>query len=279
MRDLVTSEQIDEFFDRNADELAADGTYALSPWIRDVARAQVQLYWRRLREIAERVTRTEERLQLPAQLSPEGRIFGIEGIVDIVREENGGTTMYDIKTHDAAYVRANAEQYEKQLNIYAHIWSALRGERLDSTAVICTALPDDVYTAFKARDDSALTRALARWNPVIPIAHEEARVAATIREFGEVVDRIESHDFEPPRVAQLNERLPGTNAKFAVYVCVNCDARFSCRSYQQYAFGSRTRSESAVAAYLTDPGDDDERDDIAIAALDVTSPFDDAFDE
>jgi hypothetical protein len=269
----LSKEQIDDFFDRNADELEAEGTHALSPWIRDVARAQVHLYWERLREIAEQVTDTEVRLQLPAQKSPGGRIFGIEGIVDIVREADGRTTMYDIKTHDAQYVRENRGQYEKQLNVYAHIWSELRGERLDATAVICTTLPKDVETAYISGDTKGLVAAMAKWDPVIPIEYEMGRVKATIDEFGAAVDRIESHHFAPRSVEHLNARLPGTRAKFAVYVCRNCDARYSCRSYQTYSFGSHARSENSVAAYLADLGDDDARDDFAIAALEVEPPL------
>ena len=96
---------------------------------------------------------------------------------------------------------------------------------------------------------------------------------ATIEEFGAAVDRIEMHDFAPRPVEQLSERLPGTRAKFAVYVCRNCDARYSCRSYQAYSFGSRARSENAVAAYLDDLGDNDTRDAFAIAALEAEPPL------
>lgn len=269
----LTSQDIDEFFERNADELEAEGTHALSPWIRDVARAQVHLYWQRLRDIAEQVTDTEVRLQLPAQQSPDGRVFGIEGIVDIVREADGHTTMYDIKTHDAEYVRENRGQYEKQLNVYAHIWHELRGERLDATAVICTTLPKDVEDAYVRGDTKALAAAMARWDPVIPIEYAADRVQATINEFGAAVDRIEAHDFTPRTVEQLRETLPGTRARFAVYVCRNCDARYSCRSYQAYSFGSTARSENAVASYLADLGDDDARDGFTIAALEVEPPL------
>lgn len=269
----ISKEKIDEYFDQNADELEAEGTHALSAWSRAVARAQVQLYWQRLQHIAEQVTDTEVRLQLRSQKTPDGRIFGIEGIVDIVREADGRTTMYDIKTHDAEYVRENSAQYEKQLNIYAHIWSELRGERLDDTAVICTTLPKDVESSYNGRDSAALAIAMAKWEPVIPIEYKRARVKATIREFGEAVDGIEKHHFSPPPVGRLNTPLLGTRTKFAVYVCRNCDARYSCRSYQKYSLGSRGRSESAVAAFLVDVGDDDARDDFAIAALEVDPPL------
>jgi hypothetical protein len=269
----LTAEQIDEFFDTNADELEAEGTYALSPWIRSLARAQVQLYWKRLRRVAEQVTDTEVRLQLPAQRTPEGREFAIEGIVDIVREEDGTTTMYDIKTHDADYVRNNREQYEKQLNVYAHIWTKLRHERLDGTAVICTTLPDEVEDAYSRQDEVALKKALDDWDPVIPIDYDAERVERTVNEFAKAVDNIESHEFAPHATSFLRKLLPGTRRPFAVYVCVNCDARYSCRSYQRYALGSNRKSENAVRQYLSALADDDAQEAFTLAALDVDAPL------
>lgn len=271
----VDAALIDELFDRNVEELEAEGTKALSPWIRDLARMQVQLYWRRLETIARQVSETEVRLQLPAQHSPAGRTFGIEGIVDIVRAADGSTTMYDIKTHDAEYVRENTAHYARQLNVYAHIWQELRGNRLDATAVICTALPNDLETAWIKGDLVALANALSKWDPVIPITFDARGVETTIEEFGSVVDRIESHDFTPPTYEQLCERVPGTRSRFAVYVCRNCDARYSCRSYQRYVFGDSSRTESVMRTYLGDLGDEDAREDFAVAALEIEPPLGD----
>ena len=58
------------------------------------------MYFRKMREVAETVSETEVKLTLPEQVSPHGNKFTIEGVVDIIRE-NESTTMYDIKTHDA----------------------------------------------------------------------------------------------------------------------------------------------------------------------------------
>jgi len=74
---------------------------------------------------------------------------GIEGVVDIVREE-GRTTMYDIKTHDLDTIHGNLELYEQQLNVYAHIWRHLRGQELDETAIISTSFPSAVKEALNS---------------------------------------------------------------------------------------------------------------------------------
>jgi len=51
-------------------------------------------------------------------------------------------------------------------------------------------------------------------------------VEAIIQEFGETVDQIENHEFEPPAVDHLRERLAGMKTVFGVAICRNCDARF-----------------------------------------------------
>ena len=82
-----------------------------------------------------------------------------------------------------------------------------------------------------------------------------------------------AHATPPPTHEKLNERLPGTRSKFAVYVCRNCDARYSCRSYQRYVFGTSARNESTMRKYVADLGDGDARDDFAIAALEIEPPL------
>ena len=263
---------IDEHFEQNVRDLEAEGIHALSPWIQDVARAQVHLYWKKLSDIATRVTDTEVKLQLPALKSPSGRVFAIEGIVDIVREEDK-VVMYDIKTHDSRVIRENLSTYEAQLNVYAYIWQELRGEQLDETAVICTQLPAAVEAAYKAGDEKALAAELAKWEPVIPVDFQQERVQQTIAEFGEVVDHIESHEFAAHPVDYLRSSLPGSHTRFATYVCRNCDARYSCRSYQAYTKISQARREGSLRQYLDDYGDEDAREDFTIAALEVEPPL------
>src|SRR5207247_1478903 len=128
--DREVEARIDEFLDQNLAELQADRGHALAPQVRETARKQVKLYWRRLRDIATRVTDTEVRLGLTGEVTPAGRPFAIEGVVDIVRDERR-TVLYDVKTHPEKAIRASATEYEAQLNVYAHIWQTLRGERLD----------------------------------------------------------------------------------------------------------------------------------------------------
>ncbi len=251
-------QRLNEFFEENLAALALENGHSLSPEVRETARQQVLMYWRKLRHIAERVTDTEVHLSLPQQRSPKGRTFAIEGVVDIVREDER-VVMYDIKTHDAAAIKANIEEYERQLNIYAHIWQNLRGQRLDEAAVICTQLPEMLRQALGVGDEQRIEYELTQWEPVIPIPFETEHVAKTVQEFGEVVDQIEDGCFAPADLTTLQGRLAGTTRTFASEICRRCDARFSCASYRAYAHVASQGVERRFREYFDDFGDEVEQ--------------------
>jgi hypothetical protein len=259
-------ERLNEMFEENFAALLLEGGHSLSPEVKETARQQVLMYWRKLREVAERITDTEVRLSLPQQQSPQGRTFAIEGVVDIVREDER-VVMYDIKTHDTEAIKANIEAYERQLNVYAYIWQNLRGQRLDETAVICTQLPEALRQAALLGDDRRLEFELERWEPVIPTPFEPEHVDETIEDFGATVDRIEDGAFEPRDVITLRSRQPGTRGPFASNVCRNCDACFSCSSYRAYAHQSSRGAETRFRQYFDDFGDDAAQGDRIVAGL------------
>jgi hypothetical protein len=259
-------QRLNEFFEENLAALALESGHSLSPEVKETARQQVLMYWRKLRDIAERITDTEVRLSLPQQQSPQGRTFAIEGIVDIVREDER-VVMYDIKTHDTAAIEANKQEYERQLNVYAHIWQNLRGQRLDETAVICTQLPEALKQATSTGDERRIEYELARWEPVIPIPFEPEHVTDTVEEFGETVDKIEDGCFTPVDLITLQARLPGTTRTFASEICRRCDARFSCASYRAYAHAASQGTEVRFRQYFDDFGDDVEQGERVVAGL------------
>lgn len=221
-----------EAFESNYDRLRLETGYSLPAELKAAAWEQVLLYWRRLAELARRVTETEVRLTLPDQRTPKGRRFGIEGVVDIVRKD-GRTVMYDLKTHPADTVRSHLPDYARQLNIYAHIWRHLRGQSLDETAIIATPLPAAVKKAFDSGDRANLAIALAGWEPVVPVPFSDAAVSDAVRNFGATVDAIEEGCFRPPPPGRLR-RKDGGKETFAERVCGNCDLRHSCESYRKH---------------------------------------------
>jgi len=247
-------------FEQNYEELRLDSGHAIAPDVKLTALNQVLLYWRMLSEIANNVTDTEVRLNLPNQKTPDGRTYAIEGVVDILRD-NERTIMYDIKTHNAEYVKSNLDVYEQQLNVYAHIWQNLRGQPLDGTAIIATDYPDNVRDVLASENESEIEHALSTWDPVVPIRFDPKKVLETIAKFGETVDNIENGVFAPPPMDRLNELMTGSKFKvrFATHVCRNCDARFSCKSYREYAWrGGRKTQDSVMAQYFAEPLPDKE---------------------
>lgn len=251
INDNVIEEFIRETYELNFELMRLELGASLSPEVKYAGLMQVLLYWRTMKDVALNVTDTEVRLSLPRQESPNEREFGIEGVVDIVRDEEK-TLMYDVKTHDADYVRSHIDLYEDQLNVYAYIWQNLHKQSLDGTAVICTKFPDEVQEALSQDDATLLERAIARWDPLIEIAFKRRRVEETIREFGKVVDAIEEHAYAPPPVSKLQEPYAeGHQKRFATHVCRNCDARFSCASYRKYARHGRGRVERNFAQFYS----------------------------
>lgn len=273
--DIFTQEEIEEWieetFAENYERLRMDGGHALTPYVRKMALDQIKSYYRKLREVAESVTDTEVRLTLPEQKTPEGRKYSIEGVVDIVREDNR-TIMYDIKTHDADYVRKNTEIYEEQLNVYAHIWQTLRTQPLDETAIIATAFPDSVKDALRKKNEAAITKQMELWNPLVEIPLRQEKVQGTINEFGTTVDAIESKRFKPPRVEILKEEVGTTRQKFGTRVCRNCDARFSCSSYRNFVISTNARTGIDFRTYFADFGSEDDKAENVSITLDVAPP-------
>ena len=251
---IEVEDRIVDYFERNFERLRLDSGHSITPEIKRQALLQVIIYYRKLKDIAETVTDTEVKLTLPQQISPDGNKFTVEGVVDIIRDDKRNTTtMYDIKTHDGDYVQGNKSQYEKQLNVYTHIWQELRKQELDSTAIVATQFPRKLKKALDDGDDQKIEKELLEWNPVIEIPFSQDKVEETITEFAKVVDKIENGEFKPPSVEILKQIIGGTRQKFATRICRNCDARFSCDSYRDYA-QQTTSFEGGFTEYISDLG-------------------------
>lgn len=254
---------IKDAFAENFELLRLEIGHSVTEDVRQAALDQVMLYWEKLRNIALKVTDTEVKLTLPQQTTPAGRTYSIEGVVDIVREDSA-TWMYDLKTHDADYVRAHRDLYEKQLNIYAHIWQALRGQDLDGTAIIATQPTRRLREAFrnKETDHARLAKELITWEPLVDIPFDPDKVEQTVQDFGAVVDMIESRQFAAPPVDKLRTPVvSGRRATFGQDVCTNCDARFSCDPYREYARSAIRDRDAAIRYFFDDYGDDQAKAD------------------
>lgn len=257
--------KIAEFFDANYRQMLAEGgVHVLTPRALAQARQQVEHYWKKLRDIAANVTETEVRIQLPNRRTPKGRRFVIEGVVDLVREGDR-IRMYDIKTHFCEEVRRNSESYAAQLNVYAYVWRELRGHEVHELGIIAIQLPEALREALRANDRDAVERALAGWNPLVPIPSDPTSLEDTFQKIAETVDRIEDGEFAPPPAAALaavgkrDENTGGRPIAFATLHCRNCDGRFSCDSYREYAGTSGKHGKKFdVLSYIARAHEDDD---------------------
>jgi hypothetical protein len=261
--------EIKEALELNYERLRLEGGHALTEDFKRLALQMVTLYWKKMPDVAENITDTEVKLSLPGRKTPEGRKFSIEGVVDIIREQDE-TWMYDIKTLDGAYVRENLDPYEEQLNVYSYIWKELRGEPLDHTAIIALSFPQALSDAVRTGDQQQIDRELPKWNPLIEVPFDQRHVEETIKAFGEVVDCIEENQFSPPPVSRLKKKQVGDQL-FVTRVCRNCDARFSCASYREYALGSNARFVFGYKKYIEDLGPDIDVEDWKTTNLEFSS--------
>jgi len=261
-------QELKEMFEENYTMLRLEGGHALTNDVKEAAWKQVLYYYRKLHSVAERVSETEVKLTLPEQFTKMNRRFTIEGVVDIVAEHDK-VWMYDIKTHDPEYVRANRSYYERQLNVYAHIWERLRGEQLDQTAVISTAFPRALKAALESDDGTYIDREMEKWEPVIPIDFDHAKVDETIKDFARVVDNIENHSFEAKPVEDLIKNIEGTRIKFATRTCRDCDGRYSCPSYREYAVQSGAKTLADFKRYYEDFRDEADQETFITANIDI----------
>lgn len=271
MEDYQIFEKIKEYFEDNYELMRLEGGHALTEDAKQLALTQVLYYFTKLKDVATKVTDTEVKLTLPDQKTPKGRNFTIEGIVDIVGDENE-TWMYDIKTHDTAYIESNKELYERQLNVYAHIWQELRGQALDKTAVISTAYPEGLKQAHLLNDQFRIQYELARWNPLITLDFDQEKVNEVVEDFAKVVDCIEEKKFKPASVGTLKSNLEGTNAKFGQRICRECDARFSCSSFREYVTGKGKGVRGNFSKYFNDLGSDTDKEEWVNANLQASNP-------
>jgi hypothetical protein len=238
-------DKIKEFLDIHFDLLKTESGSSVTENVKQAALMQVLLYWRRLKHVAKNVTETEVKLSLPNQSTSQKRKYGIDAVVDIVQTDQE-TIMYDFKTHDKALIKGNIEIYSRQLSIYMMIWNKTRKDKkIDRISIISTPPDDEIEIAYHGFNSGLINekefdRALKNWDPIINLEYSTESIEKVKNEFSEVVDKIESHQFAPRPYSEIIKVFKGTSDRsskkeklFLSFVCVNCDARFSCSSFRK----------------------------------------------
>ena len=261
-----------EMFEENFEFIRAEGGHSITEFIKEEAFRQILFYFRKNVEMIAKIAQAEVKLTLPEQVTPKDEIrYTIEGVIDIVREGDE-TWMYDVKTHDRFSVESNKELYRQQLNVYAYIWTKLMGNGLDNTAVISTSLPVGLKNAMKNGSSEHVRHEMERWESVIPLGYSEEEIESMIRQFGSTVEQIEHHEFAAPPVERLSEKDEGGRGIFANRVCRNCDVRFSCPSFREYA-RQNDRASKGFRKYFDDYGTDFTTDEFVEGNLDQKEPL------
>ena len=251
----MIEKQLRAIFEENYEFIKAEGGHAITDYIKEEAYNQILYYLKKNFELIKKITDAEVKLTLPERVSPNQKLkYAIDGIVDIIQEGNE-TWMYDIKSHDRFSIENNKELYRQQLNVYAYIWKSLRGNDLDNTAVISTSLPNTLINAIRNGNSEYIEHEMQSWQPVIPLGYSEDEIESMIEQFGETVEDIENNRFAAPPAERLFEKEDGERNIFAVRICRNCDARFSCDSFRQYVRQS-DRGNQGIRKYLDDYGTD-----------------------
>ena len=88
MTDREIMQFIEQRFEDNLAVLETENQLRLNGYIKDQALKQVKLYWKKMKDTAQKVSETEVPLTLANQKTPSGRTFSIHGVVDIVQEDD-----------------------------------------------------------------------------------------------------------------------------------------------------------------------------------------------
>ena len=257
-----------EDFERNNKIMEYETGRSLSPQLKRAALLQVILYWYRMKAIAENVTETEVRLILPLQKSPKDRSFNMEGVVDLIRT-NDGTFMYDLKSVEKEIILGQLEQVTQQLGIYAHIWQNLNNKKVNGASVISTAVPKEISSKLEGvnlESSAEILEILKDWNPLIDVNVEKPEVELITKKFGVVVDKISGKEFSPPSLDKLKSKAKGQDRDFGSLVCRKCDGRYSCGSYKDYMAGNDGKLGDLIKLIWSEEQDQDEYLEAATAA-------------
>ncbi len=188
---LVNSNQIEAWFDTNYHYLSKRERQYLAPHSLEAARGHVERYVDREKNNFDRLHEAEVDISLVKDT------YILKGSVDLIRGENGTVELIDFKSErkpDMVKDRERLRQYQRQLEVYAHLVEERTGEKVSKTHLYYTGEQDS--------------------NPFISFEKDDKSIVKTIASFDDIVARIERRDYG---ISERPEKL-----------CVNCDMRAYC---------------------------------------------------
>jgi DNA helicase II / ATP-dependent DNA helicase PcrA len=191
-RESLNEQRLYEICKRTAHYLSKTRNEKIEEGLIERAFVQTQNYFRQnWRELS-----LVKAVEVDITHEKEGYI--ISGRVDLLMERDGKLLLMDFKTaprpwHDPAILF----EYERQLCLYAYALEKRDRKPIGGLYLYWTEEP-------------------VRADALMEIAYEPARIEATVRDFGKVVERIEAEEFEvktPPEK----------------HVCQTCDLKYVCQ--------------------------------------------------
>ena len=101
----ILEEKLEDFFEANFQYLKETNGHTIDNRMKERAYDQVLYYWKKNRDLIEKATRSEVKLSLPEQQTPNKKYsYTLEGTIDVVRQ-NDMNCLYDITTRSLEQVR------------------------------------------------------------------------------------------------------------------------------------------------------------------------------
>ena len=188
----VTEHNITNWFEENYDLLSKSSRISLAPNTKKAALSQVLKYAEREKNNWNLVSDAELEISL---VKPE---YVLVGSVDLLKGKGDSVEIIDFKSEalpDGA-IGGNADQYKRQLEIYAHLVEEKIGKKVSKMHLYYTGSKDDrPYVTFERNSDN---------------------IGKTVAEFDSVVKKIESKDY------RMSSR--------PVKICGDCDFKGYCNN-------------------------------------------------
>ena len=187
----VTPEQIETWFSTNYTLLSKRERVYLAPSSQRAALGHIMRYFEREKGNWDRIREAEVEISLVKDH------YILKGSVDLIRGENDTVEIVDFKSEkkpDMEKDKDRLRQYQHQLEVYAHLVEQRTGQKVSRMHLYYTGVEDGV--------------------PTITFEKDDRTIAKTIKEFDDIVDRIERKDYSMTcRPTKM---------------CVECDMRGYC---------------------------------------------------
>ena len=231
MSDKELEEKLREFFESNYQVLKESSGHTINENMKERAFEQVLMYWRKHKEMVLDGDVSNVKITLSNQQTPNKKNpYSIEGRLDVL-EKDGKISLFDVTTNSKEQIEDSIDSYREELNLFAYELERMQQGTVDDTFVLSTSIPRDVKHALKTNNAVELGHALENWDPVVPIQHDASTQEAALKKVGEVIEKINNCEFDPPPPSTLQKKFKDDKT-FYQHVCENCDIRKSCESFR-----------------------------------------------